>query len=236
MVQVENNLGRSLVIDLKHGDSANAFRQIDHRTIESIVFKNVKYSLKRGGKSFDQIETRIDKNEDKWDPLKLAVGNMFSGTSYYEVVSDLGKGEVFCYEKNCDNRGVTIDKSLLNEEMHSASLFESEEQLSLTNLATRLTEANNMCFQVCFHTKATEKSVVEELEDLKKAPDAKTAKELAKKCLLGHESTLIARLSKAEGRLGRSLVIDLPTQGYRQIDHRTLKWMVIDNVKYIVKK
>ena len=59
---------------------------------------------------------------------------------------------------------------------------------------------------------------------------------LAKKCLVGHEQTMVCRLSKAEGKLGRSLVIDLPTQGYRQVDHRTLKWLVIDNVKYIVKK
>ncbi len=41
MVKVENNLGRSLVIDL-NSDSDNKFRQIDHRTIESIIFKNVK--------------------------------------------------------------------------------------------------------------------------------------------------------------------------------------------------
>jgi len=47
---------------------------------------------------------------------------------------------------------------------------------------------------------------------------------------------MVCRLSKAEGKLGRSLVIDLPTQGYRQVDHRTLKWLVIDNVKYTVKK
>jgi len=37
LVQVENNLGRSLVIDLS-SKSANKFRQIDHRSIESIIF------------------------------------------------------------------------------------------------------------------------------------------------------------------------------------------------------
>ena len=61
-------------------------------------------------------------------------------------------------------------------------------------------------------------------------------RELARECLAGQEHTLFARLSKAEGKLGRSLVVDLPTQGYRQVDHRSIKWIVIDNVKYTLKK
>jgi len=82
MVEVENNLGRSLVIDLK-ADPSNRFRQIDHRTIESSIFKNVKYVLKKGGQSFSQIDTSIPKDEPKWDSSKLKIGDMFSGTSYY---------------------------------------------------------------------------------------------------------------------------------------------------------
>ena len=62
------------------------------------------------------------------------------------------------------------------------------------------------------------------------------AKELSKELLQGREQTLIGRLSKAEGKFGRSLIIDLPSDGYRQVDHRTIKWMIIDNVKYVVNK
>ncbi len=52
------------------------------------------------------------------------------------------------------------------------------------------------------------------------AADLKNPKALAKDLLTGKESTIVGRLSKADGKLGRSLVIDLPTQGYRQVDHR----------------
>ena len=53
---------------------------------------------------------------------------------------------------------------------------------------------------------------------------------------MGRETTLTGRLSKADGKLGRSLMIELSSNGYRQVDHRTIKWLVIKNVKYTVKK
>jgi hypothetical protein len=45
LLNSENQLGRSMVIDLKAQPKAN-FRQIDHRTINSLIFKNVKYVVK----------------------------------------------------------------------------------------------------------------------------------------------------------------------------------------------
>ena len=43
----------------------------------------------------------------------------------------------------------------------------------------------------------------------------KKAKELSKEILVGREKTLVGRLSKAEGKFGRSLVIELESGGYR---------------------
>lgn len=90
---------------------------------------------------------------------------------------------------------------------------------------------------MCFTCKASDKKVLEELSELKAAPKSdKEARELAKRCLVGNEQTLVCRLSKAEGKLGRSLVVELSKVGYRQVDHRSIKWLVIDNVKYTLKK
>ena len=79
--------------------------------------------------------------------------------------------------------------------------------------------------------------MLEKLKAQKKQPDAAAAKALAKELLTGQEKTLHAfLLGKSEKQLGRSLVRDLPTQGFCQVDHRTLKWLIIDNVKYLVNK
>ena len=61
-----------------------------------------------------------------------------------------------------------------------------------------------------FTTKVDEKTIKEKLQAATDK-DLKEAKSLAKELLAGKETTLVGRLSKAEGRLGRSLVIDLPT-------------------------
>jgi len=82
MIEVQNNLGRSLVIDLNTA-SENKFRQVDHRSIDFIIYQNVKYVLKKGAKK-PEAEP-YDKNAPKWDKAKLAVGNWFSGTRYFQA-------------------------------------------------------------------------------------------------------------------------------------------------------
>lgn len=120
--------------------------------------------------------------------------------------------------------------------MHNSSVYAEEQKISLTQVATKLAEANSKCFTVCFTTKVDEKMVQEKLKAVKSKLSADQAKALAKEILVGKETQLTGRLSRAEGKLGRSLVIDLPTQGYRLVDHRTLRWFICDNVKYTIKK
>ena len=231
MVEVENNLGRSLVIDL-NAKSPSKFRQVDHRSIEFIIFQNVKYVLKKGAKKPEDEEMKKDKDEPKWDKSKLAVGNWFSGTRYFHAVED--KGDQIA----CKSEGTIIDisRDILEYEMNNSAVYSDEQKISLTQVATILAEANSKVFTVSFTTKVDDKKVAEKLKDVKAKLTADQAKQLAKEILVGKESELIARIANSEGRLGRSLVIDLQSKGFRQVDHRTLRWLIIDGVKYTVKK
>jgi hypothetical protein len=53
----------------------------------------------------------------------------------------------------------------------------------------------------------------------------------------GTGRTLTGYLASHEDLLGRSMVRDLEAEGdgIRQVDYRTLEWLVLDGVKYIVK-
>mmetsp|Transcript_3863 Transcript_3863/g.4503 ORF Transcript_3863/g.4503 Transcript_3863/m.4503 type:complete len:234 (-) Transcript_3863:103-804(-) len=229
MVEVENNLGRSLVIDL-NANGPSKFRQIDHRSIDFIIHENIKYVLKKGAKKPEPEEYK--KDEPKWDTSKLVVGNWFSGTRYYQAVE--AKGEQIL----CRSQGTNIDisKDVLEYEMHNSAVFSEVQKISLTQVATLLADANSKCFTVCFTTKVDDKMVAEKLKDVKAKLNAAQARQLAKEVLVGKETELIGRLSRSEGKLGRSLVIDLPSQGYRQVDHRTLRWLIVEGVKYTVKR
>jgi hypothetical protein len=97
-------LGRSTVIDLT-AKTAEKFRQIDHRTIESIILRNVKYVLKKAGAKGEAFtEVAIVKNEPKWNFANLAVGNWFSTTNYFHVKTVSGDK----VQTTCGGKEITV--------------------------------------------------------------------------------------------------------------------------------
>lgn len=97
----------------------------------------------------------------------------------------------------------------LIESAISADQFNSTEKITKTELAQKLTEAYNRPFTVVF-----DKSD-------------------------GQERVLRGRLLSSEPLMGRSHVEDLDVHDQnklRLVDHRTLKSLIVDNVKYTLKK
>jgi hypothetical protein len=86
-------MGRSTVIDL-NAPIYNNFRQVDHRTIEYIIYKNVKYSLGRKSPGTEELPIKSDSKEPNWNESKLEVGDWFSSVSYYKIKSITDKDNV----------------------------------------------------------------------------------------------------------------------------------------------
>ena len=174
LVNVENNLGRSTVVDLNASSLNRAgFRQVDHRSIEFIIFKNVKYVLRKGSKgSASTVASSDDADMDdkkvdtpKWDSSQLKVGDWFSGTRYFKAKKQNGDN-VICRSQGKD---IEISRNILETQMHNSSVFNEEEKISLTQVATLLSDANSKAFTVSFTTKVDEKAVKERLSKLSKA-------------------------------------------------------------------
>ena len=191
LVKAENSLGRSTVIDLD-AKTPSKFRQVDHRTIEYLIFRNVKYVLKKGGKKEPKADGDDEekKGEKLWDHKNLAVGNWFSGTSYYEIKS--AKGDQVT--TSCYGKEVLISREILEHEMFNANVFASEEKMPLTKVGKILNEAHSTAFTVCFTTKVDEKAIQERLAKCTEA-EFKNAKALAKEVLVGRETIITGRLT-----------------------------------------
>lgn len=234
LVKSEQHMGRSLVIDLNAPAGSN-FRQVDHRTIQSIIFKNVKYSL--GKKSTLNTLTASNSSDTKWNLSKLAVGNWFSQVQYFQLNSR--NGDIYNCSILKDTKMTYTIPSEQVHDMHSASLYDSEEKVTKTQMVEIFKGANEAVFTVTFKAKVQPEDVADLLSTVKSQADLDSRRsQLSKQLLEGKLTTISGFLAKQEESLGRSLVIDLSkerSKAFRQVDHRHIQELVLKNVKYTLK-
>lgn len=134
-------------------------------------------------------------------------GEILSSTMYMEV---LNKGTDSVEVKDSNGNKFTVQGSgLIEKTMNSNVQFDTEQTVSRTAAVEALIGAGDCVFTV----------------DFLKAD--------------GTERTLVGRLINTENHMGRSNVEDLLTTDknrLRQVDHRTVKSLILKGVKYNVKK
>jgi len=135
---------------------------------------------------------------------------------------------------------LTMSRDIMEYEMDSGTLFDKEEKLSRSNIIELMINAKESVMTVTFHKQLDESFISEALSAAPKDTwgNATKLKALSKEITHGKECTMTCFLSKSEGKLGRSRVIDLNApwgMNYRQVDHRTVTSLVLKNVKYTVK-
>lgn len=130
-----------------------------------------------------------------------------------------------------------MSRDILEYEMHSGTIFDKEEKKSRTEIVELLMNARQAVFTVKFNKKVDDAHIKEILGGLggKKPGDLK---KLAGELMVGKDAEMTCCLTSSDGFLGRSTVLDLHAphgMNYRQIDHRTVQWLILRNVKYVVK-
>lgn len=125
---------------------------------------------------------------------------------YYGTVIDIGPDCITVQDVD-HNRQMLVSGSRIIETAESADLFDQEEKVTKTTIAEKLISCCNKPFTVCFETAD------------------------------GKERILRGRLIKPEPLLGRSMVEDLDIKKknkIRLVDHRTLKWLIVENIKWSI--
>jgi hypothetical protein len=148
------------------------------------------------------------KKINKTNPANIKLNDIMAVIHYVKITS-VNPGKFECYADDLDltNRMSIQGKEIL-EAAFSADQFSEELKVPKTKVAEILVNSPNRPFTVNFN---------------------KTD---------GSERTLRGRLVCPEPLLGRSMVEDLDdTSGHnlRQVDHRTINWLIVEGTKYIVK-
>jgi hypothetical protein len=172
----------------------------------------------------------------------LKVGEKLSETQYYIVekikgnevhlVNDLGERIVVTatYAENC---------------LTSAVQYNEVKKMKITELAALFQSKTNIVMSVNFNKKVKEEDVVKELMEAYKNSTPKEIESAfklsVKKGLEGVERTMIGRHYGHMNELGRINFVDMEvnrdsTKDYdnrfKQVDPRTINWLIVDGVKY----
>jgi hypothetical protein len=178
----------------------------------------------------------------KCDFSKVTVGSKLSMT-YHLNVLDKGTRAGRPFLSVEDQNGAKFDiqgKELIEETINSADQFTETETVSRTAAIEVLESAGDTVFTANFNKLPNEQSFSDMLSSVSIGDlnDPKKLKKLAKEAMRGEERTLVGYLVNTEPKMGRSTVIDLETKDthkLRQVDHRTLNWIIFKNKKYVVK-
>lgn len=155
-------------------------------------------------------DTMSERKTHKVEPTKVEKDHLMAIMYYVKVKKSEYGGTSLVVGDQDNGQEIKISGKELIENSFSADLFEEEVKVSKTQAAELLVHSVNRPLTVSF---------------LKQD---------------GSERTLRGRLVKPEPLLGRSMMedLDLPhtdKNRLRQVDHRTINFLVVDGVKYIVK-
>lgn len=179
---------------------------------------------------------------------KLTVGEKLSETTYYHVAK-IDKTTKRVQLTTDQGTNVVVDAAYVDGLMTSASQVEKEESMTRTEIAELILSNKNIVMTVNFNKQVKEADVVKEVIE---AQQNSTPREFEKKVkaavkgvLAGVERTLVGYHSSGKDEFGRVHFIDMNLErkisstGYdsrlRQVDPRTVNWVILKGVKYIAR-
>jgi len=181
--------------------------------------------------------------EKKSQVSKIQEGDFLSETQYYQVVK---VAPTSIEVKNERNFTFHVGNAIVEEGMYSASQFNEVQEITRTELIEIFRLVGDTVFTVSFNKLPEIKDINDAIEGLNdgRILPVKEMKARVKEAFKGKERILTGYLVKTETGFGRSVVIDLEIDKgsnpeydnrLRQVDHRTLNWLIYKNVKYQVK-
>ena len=188
--------------------------------------------------------------EKKSNVEKVNRGDHFSRLSY-GIVANTTHGSLSITNEAGNNWNISRD--IVEDEFYFHNQYETEVKITRTELAEIFINHPRMIMTANYHKIVKEKDLNEEFFKLyankggviiSEADYKKKVKELNKVALKGEERTIVGRHEGSIDDFGRMHFTDVEAEWdkskdydtrHRLVDPRTLKWVIVGNVKYILK-
>ena len=180
----------------------------------------------------------------------LKVGEKLSETTYYSVVKISGNRAQL---RTDAGENIVVDSGIVEKQLVSASQYEKEEKLGKTEMAALFLSSPGVVMTVNFNTQVKEKDALDQLNSLYPNKGGKLTsetefkrkiKEVISSVITGKERTMIGRHYGGQNEFGRVNFVDMEAEHdtskdydtrTRQVDPRTINWMIIRGVMYKTK-
>jgi len=180
----------------------------------------------------------------------LKQGEKLSEAQFYSVVKTSGDRVQLKTDSGGD---IVVDKDYVENYLTSSCQYDEEKNIKKTEAAALFLSSGGVVMTVNFNTQVKEKDAVEQLVSiypnkkgkmLSEADFTNKVKDIVSSVITGKERTMIGRHYGSANEFGRVSFIDMEvskddTKDYdtrtRQVDPRTINWMIIRGIKYNVK-
>lgn len=175
------------------------------------------------------------------DSSILKKGDKWSRQSYGQVIQR-GFGKVEVQNENGDTWA--IDSELFEREFRVHDQFEDTVEKTKTELAEICMENPRVVMTVCFNKQVEPNDVADALREEigdQKASDitSRTFRKMVRSLIAGEERVMVGRHTCTKDTGGRLFFHDMEASAAdrtRRVDPRTIKWMIVNNIKYVLKK
>jgi hypothetical protein len=177
---------------------------------------------------------------------KLKGGEVLSEQQFYTVEKITGNRVTLRTDAGTK---IEVDSAYVNKHLQSASQYTSKQECTRTFAAEIFMASTGRAITVNYNKQVKEDDVAERMLDVyNTSPTATKAranfKKAVKEALVGEERTMVGRHYGEVTNMGRVQFVDMEAYAdtssnydnrLRQVDPRTINWLIVDGVKYIVK-
>lgn len=134
----------------------------------------------------------------------------------------------------------SIEHEIVEAECYTAHSYNDTKAVTRSELIDIFNQTGDAIYTVNFNKQPKIEDAYEAICNKGKLETNKVMAEALSLAMKGEERTLVGYTIKREIAWGRSMVVDLnqiyPDEKIRQVDHRTLNWLICKNIMYVVKK